>query len=75
MTDTTTHKPTREQINAMRLKAFASNSHDDRMAYYKACSGWFQDEDFRELERAAERDALAAQLAAIRATLIEKNLK
>ena len=51
-------KPTRDDINAMRLKAFSTNSHDDRMAYYKACSGWFQDEDYRVLARAERDDAL-----------------
>jgi 3D (Asp-Asp-Asp) domain-containing protein len=68
-----TQKLTREQINALRLKAFASNSHDDRMAYYKACSGWFQDEDYRELARALPAvqpapvtvEALEARLNAI----------
>jgi len=54
-------KPTRAEINAMRLKAFRSNLDADKMDYYKACSGWFQDEDFRELDRAAERDALRAE--------------
>ena len=53
------------EINALRLKAFATNSHDDRMAYYKACSGWFQDEDYRELERADEITALRARLAEV----------
>lgn len=69
-------KPTRDEINAMRLKAFASNNHADRMDYYKACSGWFQDEDFRELERdaaltalQAERDALQVRAEAAEAAL------
>jgi len=45
-------KPNREEINAMRIKAFLSNLYADQMDYFKACSGWFQDEDYRELERA-----------------------
>lgn len=51
-------KPNRAEINALRLKAFATNRHEDVMAYYKACSGWFQDEDHRVLARAEHEGAL-----------------
>ena len=31
-----------QEVDRLRLKAFATNAHEDRLAYYKACSGWFQ---------------------------------
>jgi hypothetical protein len=68
-------KPNREEINAMRIKAFLSNLYADQMDYFKACSGWFQDEDYRELERAdlhrAEVEALQSQLAEANCALAE----
>jgi hypothetical protein len=71
--ETVARRPTREEINAMRLKAFHSNLHDDRMAYYKACSGWFQDECCRELERADlhRAEVEAAVVRAIEAAAVK----
>ena len=56
-------KPTRDEINTMRLRAFKTNHPYDIREYYRACSGWFQDEDYRELDRAdLSRDLVRAAL-------------
>ena len=62
--------PTEQAIDAMRLKAFATNAPADREAYFAATSEWFQDRYSRYFRPApdalatvtAGRDALLAAL-------------
>ncbi|WP_323008972.1 hypothetical protein [Paracoccus sp. (in: a-proteobacteria)] len=42
-----------DRIDELRLKAFKTNSPDDRQAYFDATSKWFQDRWYRRLD--AER--------------------
>lgn len=49
----TTHLP-EEEIDRLRLKAFATNDPEDKLAYYKATSLYFQERHERavnEIER------------------------
>lgn len=49
----TTHLP-EEEIDRLRLKAFASNDPEDKLAYYKATSLYFQERHERAMNREAK---------------------
>lgn len=49
-----------EEIDQLRLIAFRTNLQADRMAYYKACSGYFQEHHARALLVSGLEDRVAA---------------
>lgn len=50
-----------EEIDALRIKAFQTNSENDRLAYFEAASRYFQDRHYRDMR---SRALIMSELAA-----------
>lgn len=61
---------TEEQIDALRLQAFDTNSEADRAAYFEAVNQWFQDRHYRQIAH-SEIERLTAENARLREALRE----
>lgn len=62
---------TEEQIDALRLQAFQTNSETDRAVYFDAVNQWFQERHYRQIDdrKNVEIERLRADNARLREAL------